>query len=150
LTKFDQSFFDRLRARAESLRNAGIYVGIYLFTGEWLNVFRCSSDGYPLTGANNVNGIDDGYSGGKKGIGSITMNAPNSITTVQDTYVEKVIDTLNDLPNVLWIVSEEAPSNSTWWNNHQISHVRAYEARKRYRHPIGYAALIKAPDAILY
>jgi Family of unknown function (DUF6298)/Putative collagen-binding domain of a collagenase len=150
LTKFDQSFFDRLRARAESLRNAGIYVGIYLFTGEWLNVFRCSSDGYPFTGANNVNDIDDGYAGGKKGIGSITMNAPNSITRVQDTYVEKVIDTLNDLPNVLWIVSEEAPSNSTWWNSHQISHIRAYEAKKRYRHAIGYAALINTQDAILY
>ena len=48
----------------------------------------------------------------RKGIGSITMTAPNAITAFQDAYVEKVIDTLNDLPNVLWIVSEEAPANS--------------------------------------
>jgi hypothetical protein len=94
--------------------------------------------------------VDDGYTAGKKGIGSITMTAPNGITRFQDAYVEKVIDTLNDLPNVLWIVSEEAPANSTWWNDHQISHVRAYESRKPHQHPIGYAALIGAPDTILY
>ena len=46
----------------------------------------------------------------------------------QDAYVEKVIDTLNDLPNVLRIVSEEAPSDSMWWNDHQISHIRTYDS----------------------
>jgi len=75
--------------------------GVYLFTGEWLNIFRCSSDGYPFTRANNINGVDDGYTGGKKGTGSITMTAPNAITRFQDVYVEKVIDTLSDLPNVI-------------------------------------------------
>jgi hypothetical protein len=150
LAKFNQAFFERLRTRTQALNKAGIYVGVYLFTGEFLNVFRCSGDGYPLTGANNINGIDDGYTGGKEGIGSITMTAPNTITRFQDTYVEKVIDTLNDLPNVLWIVSEEAPKNSTWWNDHQISHIRAYESRKPHQHPIGYAGLIRAQDTILY
>jgi Putative collagen-binding domain of a collagenase len=150
LTKFDQSFFDRLRKRVQALRKAGIYVGVYPFTGEWLNIFRCASDGYPFTGANNVNGVDDGYREGKKGIDSLTMTAPNAITRLQDTYVEKVIDTLNDLPNVLWIVSEEAPANSTWWNDHQISHIRAYESKKPHQHPIGYGALIGSPDKTIY
>jgi len=150
LTKFEQGFFDRLRRRVQTLHKAGIYVGVYPFTGEWLNIFRCSSDGYPLTGANNINGVDDGYTGGKKGIGSITMTAPDAITRFQDAYAEKVIDTLNDLPNVLWIVSEEAPANSTWWNDHQISHFRAYESKKPHQHPIGYAALIGSPDTTLY
>ena len=150
LTKFNLDFFERLRTRAEALNRAGIYVGVYLFTGEWLNIFRCPSDGYPYSGANNINGADDGYAGGKKGTGSITMNAPNAITRFQDAYVEKMIDTLNDLPNVLWIVSEEAPADSTWWNNHQITHVRAYESKKPHKHPIGYAALIGSADATLY
>ena len=57
LTKIDQSYFDRLRARTDTLRKAGIYVGVYLFTGEFLKSFRCSSDGYPFTGANNINGV---------------------------------------------------------------------------------------------
>ena len=150
LTKFDPLFFQRLRTRVRALDNAGIYVGVYLFTGEFLNIFRSPRDGYPLTGVNNINGVDDGYSGGKQGIGAITMTATNAITKVQDAYVEKVIDTLNDMPNVLWIVSEEAPQNSTWWNDHQIAHIRAYEAGKAHQHPIGYAALIGARDAVLY
>ena len=144
LSKFDQTYFDRLRTRVQALKNANIYAGIYLFTGEWLEDFRCASDGYPFTGANNVNGVDDGG-----GVGSITMTAPNSITAFQDAYVEKVIDTLNDLPNVLWITSEEAPSDSTWWNSHQISHIRAYESGKPYQHPIGYGVLSNNDDSIL-
>jgi len=139
LTKFDQSFFDRLRSRVQQLNGSGIYAGVYLFTGEWLNVFRCSGDGYPFTGANNVNGIDDGG-----GLGSITMTAPNAITAIQDAYVDKVVDTLNHLPNVLWIVSEEAPPSTVWWNNHLIAHLRSYELTKQLQHPIGYA--VPSPD----
>ncbi len=150
LAKFNQAYFDRLRSRTEALSKAGIYAGVYLFTGEWLNIFRCPTDGYPFTGANNVNGVDDGYTGGRKGVGAVTMTSPNAITRFQDAYVEKVIDTLNDLPNVLWVVSEEAPADSVWWNNHQIAHVRTYESGKTWQHPIGYATLIGAPDSILY
>jgi hypothetical protein len=150
LTKFNQKFFERLRARVQHLDAAGIYTGVYLFTGEYLLKYRCSTDGYPLTGANNINGVDDGYISGKAGINAVIMTAPNAITKVQDAYVKKVIDTLNDLPNVLWIVSEEGPPNSMWWNNHMISLIRSYESRKPYQHPIGYATLTRAPDAILY
>ncbi len=150
LTRFNQDFFDRLRSRVQALNDAGVYAGVYLFTGEFLNIFRCPSDGYPLTGANNLNGVDDGYVRGKQGINAVSMSAPNAITKFQDAYVEKVIDTLNALPNVLWIVSEEAPSSSAWWNAHQIAHIRAYEATKPHRHPIGYAALISSWDSVLY
>ncbi|MGO8787106.1 MAG: putative collagen-binding domain-containing protein [Terriglobia bacterium] len=150
LRTFDPAFFDRLRTRVQALDKAGIYVGVYLFTGEFLNIFRFPGDGYPLTGANNTNGADDGYRSGSQGIAAVTMTAPNAITKVQDAYVEKVIDTLNDLPNVLWIVSEEAPPNSVWWNNHQISHIRAYESGKPHHHPIGYAAPIGAWDSLIY
>ncbi len=144
LTKFDSTFFDRLRSRAQQLNSAGIFAGVYLFTGEFLNVYRCPSDGYPLTGANNINGIDDGG-----GIGSVTMTSENAITAIQDAFVKKVIDTLNDLPNVLWIVSEEAPGNSTWWNNHLISMTRAYESSKPVQHPIGLAVLADGNDATI-
>src|SRR5262249_34587862 len=136
LTQFNQAYFDRLRGRGQQLHAAGIYAGVYLFSGEWLLRFRFAGDGYPLTGSNNVNGIDDGG-----GTHSVTMTAPNAITAIQDAYVKKVIDTLNDLPNVLWIVSQEAPVGSKWWNNHLIALVRSYEAGKPLQHPIGYGAL---------
>src|SRR5579862_4887089 len=144
LTRFNQAYFDRLRDRVQQLNAAGIYAGIYLFTGEWLLRFRFAGDGYPFTGSNNVNAIDDGG-----GLGSVTMTAPNAITAIQDAYVKKVIDTLNDLPNVLWIVSEEAPANSTWWNSHLIDFARSYEAGKPLQHPIGYGALDSGTDDVL-
>src|SRR6516164_8984462 len=86
LTKFNQEYFDRLRARVKALYRAGIYVGVYLFTGEWQLRFRHRSDGYPFSGPNNVNGVDDNYRGGapETGIASVTMTAPNTITDFQD------------------------------------------------------------------
>jgi hypothetical protein len=152
LTRFDRDYFDRLRNRVEALNRAGIYAGVYLFSGEFLLRFRDPTDGYPFSGPNNINGIDDGYRGGlsENAIASITMATTNAITAFQDSFVKKTLETLNDLPNVLWIVSEEAPMKSTWWNNHLISLIRAYEKTKRFQHPIGYAALENPPDSILY
>jgi hypothetical protein len=133
LGKFNQAYFDRLYDRVSKLNSAGIYAGVYLFSGEWILRFRFANDGYPFSGSNNVNGIDDG--GGKH---SVTMTSPDEITKIQDRYVEKVINTLNKLPNVLWIVSQEAPLDSEWWNSHLISLVRSYEAPKPFQHPIGF------------
>jgi hypothetical protein len=150
LTKFNPAYFDRLRVRA--LNSAGIYAGVYLFTGEWLAAFRSSTDGYPFSGPNNTNSVDDGYRGGSgsSAVRSVTMTAPDAITGFQDAYLKKTVDTLNDLPNVLWIVSEEAPIGSTWWNDHLISTLRAYEQQKHDQHPIGYGTLQRPMDAILY
>ena len=110
LTRFDQAYFDRLRARVQALDKESIYAGVYLFTGEFLLRYRFAADGYPFTGLNNINGIDDGYRGGTgvSAVSSVTMTAPDAITERQDAYVERVIDTLNNFSNVLWIVSEEA------------------------------------------
>jgi hypothetical protein len=64
LHKFNQVYFDRLRERVKALHQAGIYAGVYLFSGEWLLRFRSSTDGYAFTAGNNINGIDDGYKEG--------------------------------------------------------------------------------------
>ena len=55
-----------------------------------------------------MNGVDDGYRAESPAtaVNAVTMTAPNAITDLQDAYVKKTVDTLNDLPNVLWIVSE--------------------------------------------
>ena len=50
LTKFNPAYFDRLRDRVQQFNAAGIYAGVYLFSGELLLRFRFSGDGYPLTG----------------------------------------------------------------------------------------------------
>ena len=136
LTQFDQTYFDRLRARVIQLQQNGIYAIVELFDGLGLSNNRCSNDGYPFTGGNNVNGVNDGG-----GTNSMTMGSPNTITNYQDAFVQKVIDTVNDQPNVLWEPSEEAPINSTWWQGHMIALIHTYEAGKPYQHPVGYASL---------
>jgi hypothetical protein len=145
LSQFDQSYFDRLRARVIQLDQAGIYATVQLFDGLQLLNNRCSNDGYPFSAGNNVNGVADGG-----GTGSMTMTAPNAITAFQDAFVQKMIDTLNDLPNVLWEVSEEAPSNSTWWQGHMINLIHTYEATKPLQHPVGYPMLTAGSDSTLY
>ena len=132
LTQLDQTYFDRLRARVIQLQRNGIYAIVELFDGLGLANNRCSNDGYPFTAGNNVNGVDDGG-----GTNSMTMSSPNAVTNIQDAYVQKVIDTVNDQPNVLWEVSEEAPSSSGWWQGHMINLIHIYETGKPLQHPVG-------------
>ncbi len=150
LSQFDQTFFDHLRSCAEQLWAANIYAIVELFDGNDLVGARSPKDGCPYTGANNINGIDDGYTSGQVGAGSMTMTAPNAITDVQDRLVRKMIDTLNDLPNIIWETSEEGDAGSIWWNEHMIQLVRGYEATKQFQHPVGFGALTGGTDQQLY
>jgi hypothetical protein len=70
LAKFNQAYFDRFRTRVQQLNAEGLYAGVYLFSGEWLLRFRFPRDGYPLSGSNNVNGIDRW-----RRVKSVTMSA---------------------------------------------------------------------------
>jgi hypothetical protein len=145
LTQLDQAYFDRLRARVMQLQQNGIYAVVQLFDGLGLLNNRCSNDGYPFTAGNNVNGVDDGG-----GANSMTMGSPNTITNYQDAFVQKVIDTVNDQPNVLWEISEEAPAASTWWQGHMISLIHSYEAGKPAQHPVGFPFVTGTSDSLLY
>ena len=153
LTQFNQAYFDRLRAEAQQLQATGIYAIVELFDANQLTSARCSTDGYEFTGTNNINGVDDGYTSGAGGTNSVTMTGANAITAIQDTYVKKVLDTLNDLPNVIYEVAGEQPAGSaTWWFPHVISLVRSYEATKPLQHPVGIGSMnATAPsDSTLY
>jgi hypothetical protein len=148
LTKFDQAWFDRLRARTIQLGDSGIYAIIELFDCGQLYYSRYANDGYPFTGNNNVNGVDDGG-----GINSINLTIP-AITAYQDSLVKKTINALNDLDNVLWEVQEEGPPAAAGWCAHMITLIKSYEAGKPKQHPVGYPVLTTTPydatDAILY
>ena len=132
LNTFNNTYFTRLLARVQQLQQNDIYAVVQLFDGLQLAGNRCGTtnptgDGYPFTLVNNVNGIDDGYTSGGSGDASMTMGARNAITDAQEAFVKKMVDTLNDQPNVIWEISEEAPSNSTWWQNFMIDLLHTYE-----------------------
>src|SRR5690606_918656 len=46
-------------------------------------------------------------------------------------------DTLNDLNNVLYEISNESHGNSQQWQNHMIDVIRAYQSTKAKQHPVG-------------
>jgi hypothetical protein len=131
LDKFNQAYFDRIRARVKAARDEGIYVSIMLFQGYGIQFDRNDKDGYPLDGRNNVNGIDAG-----SGYASNTLEFPQ-VTVKQEEYVRKIIDTVNDLDNVLYEISNESGSYATEWQYHMIDFIHKYEAGKPKQHPVG-------------
>lgn len=137
LNKFNQAYFDRLRARTKTAGESGIYVSIMLFQGYGIQFNRNDSDGYPLDGRNNINGVDAG-----PGYASNTLEIP-AVTEKQEAYVCKVIDTVNDLDNVLYEISNESGSYSIQWQNHMIDFIHKYEACKPKQHPVGMTFLFK-------
>ena len=70
--------------------------------------------------------------------GSDTHTLANPrVTDYQEAFVRKVIDTVGDLDNVLYEVSNESPDNSIAWQYHMIDYIKAYEATKPKQHPVG-------------
>jgi len=136
LTQFDQSYFDRLRARVLAARAQGLYVSVMLFDDYNLTTYRCPNDGYPYSSGNNVNGIADG------GTNSSHTLANPAITAFQDAYVKKVIDTVNDLDNVLYEVLDEGTPSTESWQLHIFNTMKTYEANKPLQHPIGVTAIL--------
>lgn len=154
LSRFDPVYFDRLRARVVAAGVAGIYVDVMLFDGHALHLSSTPDnvEGHPFHAANNVNGI---------GITSIVdyqvLPLDPRIQELQEAYLRKVVDTIQDLPNVLYEVVNESSGDtadsvklpdgsslatpigdSTTWQYWVIDFVKQYEAQKGYaRHPIG-------------
>lgn len=68
--------------------------GIYFMKSEW------RWDGHPFNVNNKINGIDGDPNRDGKGLESHALQIP-SIVKLQEQYVKKVLDTVNDLDNVL-------------------------------------------------
>jgi hypothetical protein len=83
-----------------------------------------------------VNGIDGDLNGDGEGTEVQTLKIP-AITALQEAYVRKIIDTLNDLDNVLYEVSNESHGDSEAWQYHMIAFMKGYEAKKPKQHPVG-------------
>jgi hypothetical protein len=165
LAQFNEEYFKRMRQRVIQASDRGIYVSVMLFNGFsveckeleevenyfgrvkrvlrgwWNKENKCRKNGNPWRGhpfnrENNVNGIDGDLDVDGEGKEVHTLKIP-AITTIQERYVRKVIDTLNDLPNVLWEISNESHTDSIEWQYHMIDFIKKYESEKPYQHPVG-------------
>jgi hypothetical protein len=146
LTKFNQDYFDRLRARVTEAGNRGIYVSIQLFQGfsvadksSQTRSHRSPWPGHPLNKSNNINGINGDPNGDGQGYEIQSLAIP-AVTAIQETYVRRVIDTVNDLDNVLFEIVNESDGfhDSVPWQNHMVDFIHSYEAIKPKQHPVGF------------
>ena len=139
LATFDQGYFDRLRRRVREAGRRGMYVSVMLFDGFCLHM--CDTDtqiaGHPFDGQNNVNGID---------IDSIedyqSATVTPAILALQQAYVRKVVDTVQDLDNVLYEVTNESWTGSVAWQYAVIVYLKRYVIDRGYqKHPIGMSSI---------
>ena len=140
LTLFDPEYFDRLRQRVIEANSRNIYVSVMLFQGWSLDDRGFGKDnpwnGNPYNPENNVNGINGDPNGDGSGKEVQTLQIPG-ITKLQEAYVKKVVDTLDDLDNVLYEISNESYSNSQDWQYFMINFIKDYEAGLPKQHPVG-------------
>jgi hypothetical protein len=135
LEKFDERYFARLRERVQKAGEQGVYVSVMLFQGwssskDWLG--GKPWEGHPYNPKNNVQGFDGNPSGGGPRLDLA------SVREFQAKYIRKVIDTVNDLDNVLFEVTNEGGYKEwDWW---VVKTVQDYEKQKTKQHPVGLTA----------
>ena len=163
LATFDQAYFDRLRDRVIAAGNEGIYVAVMLFDGFCLHLCPVPDnvEGHPFHAANNVNDI---------GITSIVdyqvLPLDPRVQGLQEAYIRQVVDTVHDLPNVLYEVANESSGDnadsvqlpdgssiptpigdSTQWQYWVINFIKQYEQQMGYEaHPVGMTMQYPVPD----
>ena len=156
LSRFNEAYFDRLRDRVIAAGNRGMYVAVMFFEGWGLHLSPSPDnvEGHPFFAANNVNDVS---------IRSIVdyqvLPLDPRIRALQEAYIRKVVDTVHDVPNVLWEVANESSGggkvdkefagflgldeipewgDSTDWQYWVIDFVKRYEQERSYdAHPIG-------------
>jgi len=140
VSKFNQAFFDQLRARCRVARDRGIYVQVTLDSSE---TARSEAPGninwpvHPYNVANNINGVNGDPNGDKWGYEIFNLQVA-TLTALNENYACKVVDTLNDLDNVLYEIVNEANHDSRQFQYHMVNYIRNYEAtNKPKRHPVG-------------
>jgi hypothetical protein len=131
LKRLNQEYFKRLRKRVLAAKLRGIYVCVMLFEG-WAVQLAPGKESHPFNPNNNINRID--YGNSPQNVH--TLQIPE-ITAIQETYVRKVIDTVNEYDNILYEIINESGPYSTTWQLHIFKYVKNYEARKPKQHPVG-------------
>ena len=136
LTTFEPTYFGRLRERVAMARERDIYVSVMLFEG-WGPQFSPGAwKGHPFNPKNNINGIDADTNGDGKGL-EVHELGNRAVTAIQEAYIRKVIDTVNEFDNVLYEISNENHPPSTPWQYKMIEFIKGYEKTKPQQHPVG-------------
>ncbi len=138
LSQFDQAYFDQLRQAVIAADSRGLYAVVELFSsrslqnGAWI--------GQPFAAGNNTNGVNGDSNGDGAGL-EMGGLADATLTAYQDAYVRQVVAALQDLDNVLYLVSDESPAFGLDWRQHMLQVIAASDQQATVRHTVGaYAA----------
>lgn len=156
LNTFNPAYFERLRTRVMQARDKGLYASVMLFfggsTGNNPNFWPAGTKNpwlsHPFRRENNINGVDGDPDGDGYGYETHTWPLPAKVWAYQTAYIHEVIDTVHDLDNVLYEVSNEDEADNMGhdgnlaWQSAVIEEVHRYEATvyPAQRHMIGFTA----------
>jgi len=139
-------YFERLRARAIASGNANIYMAVMLWHSfGWENGTQRLAGNqawqyHPLNAANNVQNLNCDTNGNGWGDDLGVLN--NYCQYIQDAYVRQVIDSVNDLDNILYEICNECYGGGTYvnnypWQNAMANLIKDYELTKPKQHLVG-------------
>src|SRR4030043_528000 len=146
LSQFDQAYFNHLRSLVSTAGSRGIYVSVKLFEGFSTSKKRYSNQAadpwpyHPFHPANNINSINGDLNGDGDGRDVHTLGN-SAVVNFQRAYVRKMVDTVSDLDNVLYEISNEDHTDTLNWQYDMISYIKSYEASKPKQHPVGMSAI---------
>lgn len=145
LNTFDSTYFTRLRERVIKAGQRGLYVVYPIWDSFSIKDRYVVSNVYanhPYNASNNINSVNADPTSQGNGADIETLNI-SAITTRQEALVAHLIDTLNDLDNIIWEICIEpdgsysrAGHDSFEWVNHFVNYIRTYEAGKPKQHPV--------------
>jgi len=139
LSKHEPAYFERLRSRIKAARDRRIYVSVMFFGGH--AEAGPNFTGSPFHRDNNVNSIDGDPNNDGSGWEIETLSeVPKPVPEIQKAYVTKVIDTVHDLDNVLFEISNEGGETSKDWQYDLIRFIHNYERTRPKQHPVGMTA----------
>jgi hypothetical protein len=125
LSQFNQAYFDWLRSVALEARQMGSNLSVTLFKGP--SDQGTLSPSHPFHSDNNINGIDHDPNGNGRDEEAYSLAVP-AITTLQEEYIRKVVDTLGDLNNVVYQISEQSGPENLPWQTYMANYVKNYQA----------------------
>lgn len=136
LARFNDAYFERLRERVALAGESGVYTAVMLFEGWGMQFVENAWSAHPFHPANNINGVDGDRDGDGRGL-EIHESGDPIVLALQEAYVRRVLDTVNDLDNVLFEISNENHPASTDWQYHFIRFIHEYERTLPKQHLVG-------------
>ena len=98
----------------------------------------------PASAGEDIEGLKTAHYGGAGYVGKgLSYNSlqptpmGKRVLALQEAYLRKVIDTVNDLDNVLYEACNEAGAYSIDWQYHVTNYIKEYESGKDKQHPVG-------------